>query len=60
VAVLDHEHRVVELSRMLSGQPDSATARRHAEELLVTAAGQGSGPAGNQINGQGGDQGGNR
>jgi DNA repair protein RecN (Recombination protein N) len=30
--------RVVELSRMLSGQPDSATARRHAEELLQTAA----------------------
>ncbi len=30
--------RVVELSRMLSGQPDSATARRHAEELLHMAA----------------------
>ena len=30
--------RVVELSRMLSGQPDSATARRHAEELLQMAA----------------------
>jgi DNA repair protein RecN (Recombination protein N) len=30
--------RVVELSRMLSGQPDSATARRHAAELLRTAA----------------------
>jgi DNA repair protein RecN (Recombination protein N) len=29
--------RVVELSRMLSGQPDSATARLHAEELLRTA-----------------------
>jgi DNA repair protein RecN (Recombination protein N) len=41
VAVLDHEQRVVELSRMLSGQPDSATARRHAEELLLTATGQG-------------------
>jgi DNA repair protein RecN (Recombination protein N) len=27
--------RVVELSRMLSGQPDSDTARRHAEELLA-------------------------
>jgi DNA repair protein RecN (Recombination protein N) len=26
--------RVVELSRMLSGSPDSETARRHAEELL--------------------------
>jgi DNA repair protein RecN (Recombination protein N) len=31
--------RVVELSRMLSGQPDSETARRHAAELLGMAAG---------------------
>ncbi|HEX2046355.1 MAG TPA: DNA repair protein RecN [Acidimicrobiales bacterium] len=30
--------RVVELSRMLSGQPASDTARGHAEELLATAA----------------------
>jgi DNA repair protein RecN (Recombination protein N) len=30
--------RVVELSRMLSGSPDSATARRHAEELLSRAS----------------------
>jgi len=30
--------RVVELSRMLSGQPSSDTARDHAEELLATAA----------------------
>ncbi len=30
--------RVVEVSRMLSGQPDSATARRHAEELLQMAS----------------------
>ncbi len=29
--------RVVELSRMLSGQPQSDTARRHAEELLAMA-----------------------
>jgi len=29
--------RVVELSRMLSGSPDSKTARRHAEELLNRA-----------------------
>jgi DNA repair protein RecN (Recombination protein N) len=36
--LLDHDERVVELSRMLSGQPDSDTARRHAEELLATAA----------------------
>jgi DNA repair protein RecN (Recombination protein N) len=40
VAVLDHQDRVIELSRMLSGQPDSDTARRHAEELLVTAGNQ--------------------
>ena len=32
---LDHDDRVVELSRMLSGHPDSATARAHAEELLA-------------------------
>jgi DNA repair protein RecN (Recombination protein N) len=36
---IDGESRVVELSRMLSGSPDSATARRHAEELLGTAGG---------------------
>jgi DNA repair protein RecN (Recombination protein N) len=35
---LDDAGRVVELSRMLSGQPDSATARGHAEELLATAS----------------------
>jgi DNA repair protein RecN (Recombination protein N) len=29
--------RIVELSRMLSGQPASATAQGHAEELLATA-----------------------
>ncbi len=34
---LDGQERVVELSRMLSGQPGSLTARRHAEELLATA-----------------------
>lgn len=33
------QERVVELSRMLSGQPDSGTARLHAEELLRTARG---------------------
>ena len=37
---LDDADRVVELSRMLSGQPDSATARGHAEELLEVAAAQ--------------------
>jgi DNA repair protein RecN (Recombination protein N) len=34
VAELDIHGRVVELSRMLSGSPDSASARRHARELL--------------------------
>ena len=37
VTPVDGAERVVELARMLSGRPDSATARRHAEELLVTA-----------------------
>jgi len=36
--VLGEGDRVVELARMLSGQPNSATARRHAEELLATVA----------------------
>ena len=39
VHVLDAESRVVELSRMLSGSPESTSAREHAEELLA-AAGQ--------------------
>jgi DNA repair protein RecN (Recombination protein N) len=34
VSSLDDEGRVVELSRMLSGHPDSASAQRHARELL--------------------------
>ncbi len=38
VAELDRGGRVVELSRMLSGQPESVTARGHAEELLAAAA----------------------
>jgi DNA repair protein RecN (Recombination protein N) len=29
--------RIIELSRMLSGQPDSTIARKHAEELLRSA-----------------------
>jgi DNA repair protein RecN (Recombination protein N) len=33
-AELSDDDRVVELARMLSGRPDSATARRHARELL--------------------------
>jgi len=32
--VLDGEARQIEVARMLSGSPDSATARRHAAELL--------------------------
>lgn len=39
-ATLGPDERVIELSRMLSGSPDSATARHHAEELLATAAGR--------------------
>jgi DNA repair protein RecN (Recombination protein N) len=37
---LEPADRVVELSRMLSGQPQSTTARDHAEELLEVAARQ--------------------
>lgn len=36
VRELAGEDRVVEMARMLSGRPNSATARRHAEELLAT------------------------
>ncbi|MGH8920270.1 MAG: DNA repair protein RecN, partial [Acidimicrobiales bacterium] len=43
---IDGPDRVVELSRMLSGQPQSATARRHAEELLEIAARPSPGSAG--------------
>jgi DNA repair protein RecN (Recombination protein N) len=38
VVPLDDSARVVELSRMLSGRPESATGRDHAEELLTAAA----------------------
>ena len=34
VDLLDHESRIVELSRMLSGSPDSDAAHSHAVELL--------------------------
>ncbi|HVF75472.1 MAG TPA: AAA family ATPase [Acidimicrobiales bacterium] len=37
-AVLDSEARVAELSRMLSGMPESESAREHAAELLAGAA----------------------
>ncbi|MBU6215939.1 MAG: DNA repair protein RecN, partial [Acidobacteria bacterium] len=39
---LEEAERVVEVSRMLSGSPDSDTARRHAEELLAAQDGHGS------------------
>jgi DNA repair protein RecN (Recombination protein N) len=42
VAELGEEERVVELSRMLSGSPDSQTARTHARELLSRLPGPGS------------------
>jgi len=35
--VLDDDARVIELARMLSGHPDSPTARAHAAELLVAS-----------------------
>ncbi|HJM99714.1 MAG TPA: hypothetical protein QF850_05610, partial [Acidimicrobiales bacterium] len=34
VEILDDEQRVIEISRMLSGSPDSENARKHAKELL--------------------------
>jgi DNA repair protein RecN (Recombination protein N) len=37
-APLGRDERVIELSRMLSGRPESRTARGHAEELLAAAA----------------------
>ncbi len=36
--VVEGDARVLELSRMLSGQPESPAARDHAEELLAVAA----------------------
>ena len=38
VTTLDDQSRVAELSRMLSGSPDSSSARLHAAELLSSAA----------------------
>ena len=38
-SVLDDDERVIELSRMLSGSPDSETARQHASELLASVRG---------------------
>jgi DNA repair protein RecN (Recombination protein N) len=39
---LDGDERVEELSRMLGGDPESATSRRHARELLTRKLGTGS------------------
>ncbi len=41
VRPVEGEDRVVELARMLSGRPESATARRHAAELLEQVCGPG-------------------
>jgi len=38
VEPLDSDQRIVELSRMLSGSPDSSAAQQHASELLAAAA----------------------
>ncbi|MDE3171670.1 MAG: DNA repair protein RecN [Gemmatimonadota bacterium] len=38
IAVLEGEARVVEIARMLGGDPDSAVSRAHARELLKSAA----------------------
>ncbi|MGZ6839834.1 MAG: DNA repair protein RecN, partial [Frankiaceae bacterium] len=45
VELLDGEDRLRELSRMLAGMEDSASARAHAEELLAAAAAEGVGRA---------------
>jgi DNA repair protein RecN (Recombination protein N) len=37
---LDHEARIAEVARMLSGTPDSGAAREHAAELLASRAGR--------------------
>jgi DNA repair protein RecN (Recombination protein N) len=42
IAVLDGEARVVEIARMLGGDPDSAVSRAHATELLQSAAAAGA------------------
>ena len=45
IRILKDKERVYELARMLSGQPESSTARKHARELLAEAASQ-------KVNGQ--------
>jgi len=45
VRLLEGEERVVELARMLSGSPESTSAREHAAELLeAVRRGDGDGP----------------
>ncbi len=39
IMLLDKKTRVTELARMLSGNPDSKSARSHAKELLASGAG---------------------
>lgn len=66
VTVLDPEHRVDELARMLAGLDDSEAGRAHAEELIGTAdtykadAARGAGNAGSRSGGAkgGGSEGG--
>jgi len=40
VVVLDDDSRITELSRMLSGSPDSSSAQEHARELVAAAVGR--------------------
>lgn len=40
IRLLENKERVHELARMLSGQPDSSTARKHARELVAEAVRQ--------------------
>ena len=37
IRLLDSDEKLIELARMLSGQPDSKTARQHAKELIDEA-----------------------
>lgn len=43
IVALDHKERVAEVARMLSGSPDSETARLHAAELLATSTASSTG-----------------
>ena len=46
---LDHHDRVEEIARMLSGSPDSASAREHAAELLASRPVRADGGAGSAV-----------